>query len=124
LEALLARLTNWAGHAVKQTGWNLNPRTALSGLALVGGLALLAAFYLALSSQTAVLGRRLQELDKEYTHMVQENASLRDQIARARAVFTMTQRALTARYVTTGTVLFLPVGVDQALDQGQSPAPP
>ena len=78
----MARFANWAGHAVKQTGWNLNPRAALAGLALVGGVALLAAFYLALSSQTAVLGRRLQEMEEERAQIVRENAYLRDQIAR------------------------------------------
>ena len=105
----MTRLTNWAGHAVKQTGWDLNPRTALSGLALVGGLALLAAFYLALSSQTAVLGRNLQELEQERTEIVQENASLRDQIARARSVYTMMKRAVAVNYVTSSTILYMPI---------------
>jgi hypothetical protein len=105
----LARLTTWAGQAVKQTGWNLNPRTAFGGLALVGGLALLAAFYLALSSQTAVLGRQLQEIEATRAKIVRENASLRDQIARDVSVSELTQRAASAGFVFTGTVHFITI---------------
>ena len=120
----MARFTKWADHAVKQTGWNLDPRAALSGLALVLGLALLAAFYLALSSQTAVLGRRLQQMEEERAKMVRENAYLRDQIARTASVATLMQRALAAGYVTSGTVLFVPVTPIQVQDHEQGPAPP
>jgi hypothetical protein len=120
----LARFSRWAGHAVKHTEWNLNPRTALSGLALVGGLALLAAFYLALSSQTAVLGRRLQEMEEERVLIIRDNAYLRDQIARAASVSELMQRALVARYVTTGTVLFVPVTPARNADDDQLQAPP
>jgi cell division protein FtsB len=103
----VARFANLAGHAVKQTGWNLKPRAALSGLALVGGVALLAAFYLALSSQTAVLGRRLQEMEEERSQIVRENAYLRDEIARAASASTLLERAFASGYVTTGTVRFM-----------------
>jgi cell division protein FtsB len=120
----LARFANWAGHAVKQTGWNLNPRAALAGLALVGGVALLAAFYLALSSQTAVLGRRLQEMEEERAQIVRENAYLRDQIARAASATALMDRALTAGYVTSGTIYFIPVGQNQNLENEQAQAPP
>jgi len=103
----VARFANWAGHAVKQTGWNPKPRAALSGLALVCGIALLAAFYLALSSQTAVFGRRLQEMEEERAQIVRENAYLRDQIARAGSATVLLERAFASGYVTTGTVHFM-----------------
>ncbi len=105
----MTRLTTWAGQAVKHTGWNLNPRTAFGGLALVGGLALLAAFYLALSSQTAVLGRQLQEIEATRAKIVRENASLRDQIARDASVSKLTERAVSSGYVFTGTVHFITI---------------
>ena len=120
----MTRITAWAGHAVKQTGWTLNPRAALSGLALVLGLALLASFYLALSSQTGVLGRRLQQMEAERARIVRENAYLRDQIARTASVAKLMERALAAGYVTTGTVLFVPVAPSQGQDYEQAPAPP
>jgi len=113
----LTRFTKWAGHAVKRTGWNLHPRAALGGLALVIGLAFLAAFYLALSSQTAVLGRRLQEMEAERTMLVRENAHLRDQIARGASITALMQRAFAAGYVTTSTVLFI------AIDPTEVPQP-
>jgi hypothetical protein len=120
----LTRITEWAGHAVKRTGWNLNPRAALSGLALVGGLSLLAAFYLALSSQTAVLGRHLQEMEAARTEILRENAQLRDHIARSASVETLKQRALSAGYVTTSTVIFVPVSPSALLDSsGTAPNP-
>ena len=106
----MTRLTTWAGHAVKHTGWNLNPRAAFGGLALVSGLALLAAFYLALSSQTAVLGRQLQQLEATRVKIVRENASLMDTASRAASVSELAERAVSAGYVSSGTVLFLPTG--------------
>jgi hypothetical protein len=87
-------------------------------------LALLAAFYLALSSQTAVLGRRLQEMEAKRTLIVRENAYLRDQIARATAVSELMERALAASYVTTSTVLFVPVGPSQDRVNDGPQAPP
>lgn len=122
----MTRFTTWAGHAAKHTGWNLNPRTALSGLALVGGLALLAAFYLALSSQTAVLGRQLEEMDATRIKIVRENVSLSDQIARDASVFELAKRAVSAGYVTTGTVLFFPIAPTPRPepDGEQLPTPP
>jgi hypothetical protein len=88
------------------------------------GVALLAAFYLALSSQTAVLGRRLQQMEEERAKMVRENAYLRDQIARTASVAKLMQRALAAGYVTSGTVLFVPVASSQVQDYEQAPTPP
>lgn len=120
----MARFTEWAGHAVKETGWNLEPRTAFSGLALVGGLALLAAFYLALSSQTAVLGRSVQQMEAEHAVILRENAYLRDQIARAASAATLIERAVAAGYVTSGTVRFIPVEPDQPQRYEQPQAPP
>lgn len=105
----MTRFTKWAGHAVKQSGWRLDPRAALAGLALVAGLALLAAFYLALSSETAVLGRRLQQMEAEMEMLLRENAYLADKIAQTGSFAAMTQRALAAHFVTTETVLFVPV---------------
>ncbi len=93
-------------------------------MALLGGLALLAALYLALSSQTAVLGRRVQDLEAERALIIRENAYLRDQIARFASVSSMTLRALTEHYVTTGTVQFLPVDPEQSQDVEQSQTPP
>lgn len=120
----MTRFTEWAGHAVKRTGWNPTPRAALSGLALVGGLALMAAFYLALASQTAVLGRRLQEMEVTRVGIVRENAYLRDQIARTAAVARLRQRAIAAGFVTTGTIIFMPVEPTR-LPAGESqPVPP
>jgi hypothetical protein len=122
LEVALKRFTEWAGHAVKPEGWVIGPRTALSGLALVGGLALLAAFYLALSSHTALLGRRIQDMEEDYEALVYDNAYLRDQIARQASVDTLMDKALADGYVITGTVLFVPVaperdpGPDNVLD--------
>jgi hypothetical protein len=104
----LRRLVGWSSHGVKRSGWNIDPRTALGGLALVCGLALLAAFYLALSSQTAMLGRHLQEVEASRAMMMRENAYLRDQIARTASVAQLRQRALAAGFVTTGTVIFVP----------------
>ena len=120
----MTRFTRWAGHAVKATGWNLSARAALSGLALVGGLALLAAFYLALSSQTAVLGRHLQDLQSMQVETLQENADLRDQIARASSAINLMHRALAAGFVPTGTVLFMPVAPDQSRGFALSQTPP
>jgi hypothetical protein len=87
----------------------MNRRTALGALALVTGLALLAAFYLAISSQTAVLGRRLQKLESERATLQRENAYLRDYLARESSFAAMKQRALADQFVTTGTVLFVPI---------------
>jgi cell division protein FtsB len=121
----VARFANWAGHAVKQRGWNLNLRAALGGLALVGGVALLAAFYLALSSQTAVLGRRLQSMEEERAQLVRQNAYLRDQIARSASGATLIERAFASGYVTTGTIHFISVGPpDLNLEMNQVQAPP
>lgn len=114
----MTRLTTWAGHAVKHTGWDLNPRAAFGGLALVGGLALLAAFYLALSSQTAVLGRQLQEMEATRVKIVRENASLMDQVSRAASVSDLTNRAVSAGYVSTGTVLFFPTASTPRPERG------
>lgn len=113
------RLTRWAGHGIKRGGWNLDPRAALSGLALVSGLALMAAFYLALASQTAVLGRHLQEMEATRVVVVRENAHLRDQIARTASVAQLRQRAIAAGFVTSGTVVFLPVDLDWLLSIGE-----
>ena len=120
----MARFTDWAGHAVKQTGWNLNPRAALGGLALVGGVALLAAFYLALSSETAVLGRRLQEMEEERAQIVRDNAYLRDQIARASSASALMERALSYGYVSTGTVRFIYVEPELKLQGDRAQPPP
>jgi hypothetical protein len=120
----VARFTKWAGQAVRQKGWNLNPRAALSGMALVGGLSLLAAFYLALSSQTAVLGRRLQDMELERTNILRENAYLRDQIARTVSVENMRQRAFAANFVTSGTVVFVPIPLPEDMyDESVQTAP-
>jgi hypothetical protein len=89
----------------------------MGGLALVIGLAFLASFYLALSSQTSVLGRRLQQMEAERAMLVREDAHLRDQIARAASVTTLMQRAVAAGYVTTGTVVFLPIDPIEVLEQ-------
>ena len=120
----MASLTRWAGHAVKRRGWNLNPRAALSGLALAGALGLLAALYLALASQTAVLGRRLQEMEAERADVLRENAYLRDQIARFSSVRALRERAVAAGFVSTGTVIFVPVESDGLLAPGEQDAPP
>ena len=120
----MTRFVEWASHGVKRTGWDIDPRTALSGLALVGGLALLAAFYLALSSQTAVLGRRLQEMEASRMMLVRENAHLQDQIARTASVARLRQRAVAAGFVITGTVVFMPIDPGQFLDTEQGQAPP
>jgi hypothetical protein len=118
-EERLIRLTEWAGHGVKRTGWNLDPRAAFSGLALVSGLALMAAFYLALSSQTAVLGRHLQEMEATRSVIVRENAHLHDQIARTASVSQLRQRAIAAGFITSGTIVFLPISPTQFLDDLQ-----
>ena len=115
----MTRLGKWAGHGVKRTGWNLDPRAAFSGLALVSGLALMAAFYLALASQTAVLGRHLQEMEATRVVVVRENAHLRDQIARTASVGQLRQRAVAAGFVASGTVVFLPVDPTWFLDIAQ-----
>lgn len=120
----MTRFYEWASHAVKETGWNLEPRTALSGLVLVGGLAFLAAFYLALSSQTAMLGRHLQDMEAEQTVVLRENAYLRDQIARTASSSALMQGALSAGFVTTGTVRFIPIVPDSLQGYEQSQAPP
>lgn len=109
----MRRFVGWSSHGVKRRGWNIDPRTALSGLALVCGVALLAAFYLALSSQTAMLGRHLQEAEATRAMMMHDNAYLRDQIARTASIVRLRQRALVAGFVTTGTVVFVPVIGDQ-----------
>jgi hypothetical protein len=115
----LTRFTEWAGHGVKRTGWNLDPRAAFSGLALVSGLALMAAFYLALSSQTAVLGRHLQEMEATRSVIVRENAHLYDQIARTASVSQLRQRAIAAGFITSGTIVFLPISPTKFLDDLQ-----
>jgi hypothetical protein len=55
---------------------------------------------------------------------VRENAYLRDEIARTASVATLMQRALAAGYVTSGTVLFVPVAPSQVHDAEQAPASP
>ena len=70
---------------------------------------LLAFFYLALSSHTAVLGRRVQKMEMERTAMVIDNAHLYDQIVRAASATELMHRALAAGFVTTGTVRFVPI---------------
>jgi hypothetical protein len=90
----------------------------------VGGVALLAAFYLALSSQTAVFGRRLQEMEEERAQIVRENAYLRDQIARAASASTMLERAFAAGYVTTGTVHFMSLVPAMMPEAGLEQPPP
>jgi hypothetical protein len=105
----LTTFAKWAGHAVKRAGWKLEPRAALGILALVAGLMLLAFFYLALSSQTAVLGRRVQKMEVERTELVIDNAHLYDQIVRAASATELMHRALAAGYVTSGSVRFVPI---------------
>ncbi len=114
-------MARWVEQAVRRRGWNLNPRAALSGLALVGALALLAAFYLALSSKTAVLGRHLQELEAQRAAIVRENAHLRDAIGRAASAQEMQRRALAAGFVTTGTVVFVPVALPDPAVEASPP---
>ena len=121
-EDTLKGFTGWSTHGVKRSGRKIGPRTALSGLALVGGLALMAAFYLALASQTAVLGRHLQEMEATRAALVRENAALRDQVARAASVGNLRQRAIAAGFVTSGTVVFIDVpllDLDVSLLDGQ-----
>jgi len=120
----LAGLTRWAGHAVKRRGWNLNPRAVLGGLALVGALGLLAALYLALASQTAVLGRRLQEMEAERSEIARENAFLQDHIARLASIESLRERALAAGFVATGTVVFVPIEPRVSATSGEQNAPP
>jgi len=86
-------LHQWASHGIKRTGWEMDPTTALSGLALLVGLVLMAAFYLALSSQTAVLGRRLEALESQREALQREIARLEVEIAQARSATVMMQRA-------------------------------
>ena len=117
------RLTEWAGHGVKRTGWNLDPRAAFSGLALVCGLALMAAFYLALASQTAVLGRHLQEMEATRVVLVRENARLYDQIARTASVSQLRQRALAAGFVPGEDIVFLPIDTTMVPETEQQPTP-
>jgi hypothetical protein len=93
-------------------------------LALVGGLALLAAFYLALTSHTAVLGRRLQDMEMEQEAIVHENAYLRDQIARAASAATLMTRALAGNFVITGTVRFVPIAPNSVQGYEQLRTPP
>jgi hypothetical protein len=96
----------------------------MGGLALVGALGLLAALYLALASQTAVLGRRLQEMEVERSEIVRENAFLQDQIARLASVESMRARALGAGFVATGTVIFVPVDPGISVIAGEQNTPP
>lgn len=117
------RLTSWSSHGVKRTGWNLDSRAALSALALVIGLSLLAGFYLTLASHTAMLGRRLQHLEAERATIVRENAHLQDQIARSASAMSMRQRAIAAGYVTTGTVVFIPIDVLPVQDDERQEPP-
>ncbi len=117
------RLTEWTGHGVKRTGWNLDPRAAFSGLALVCGLALMAAFYLALASQTAVLGRHLQEMEATRVVLVRENARLYDQIARAGSVSQLRQRALAAGFAPGENIVFLPIDTTEVVQAEQQPTP-
>ena len=117
------RLAEWAGHGVKRTGWNLDPRAAFSGLALVCGLALMAAFYLALASQTAVLGRHLQEMEATRVVLVRENARLYDQISRAGSVAQLRQRALAAGFVLGENIVFLPFDTTEVVQAEQQPTP-
>ena len=85
---------------------------------------LLASFYLLLSSQTAVLGRRVQKMEVERTEMVIDNAHLRDQIARAASAAELMQRALAAGFVTTGTVRFVTIVSNELQGFEQSQAVP
>lgn len=101
--------TGWNTHGVKRSGQKIGPRAALSGLALVGGLALMAAFYLALASQTAVMGRHLQEMEATRAALMRENAALREQVAHAASVSRLRQRAVAAGFVSSGTVVFIDV---------------
>jgi hypothetical protein len=87
---------------------------------LVCGVAFLAAFYLVLASQTAMLGRHLQEMEATRATIVRENASLLDRIAREASAARMRQRAFAAGFVTTGTVIFVPFDPSQY----QSTGPP
>ncbi len=117
------RLTEWDGHGVRRTGRNLDPRAAFGGLALVCGLALMAAFYLALASQTAVLGRDLQELEATRVVFVRENARLYDQVARAASVSQLRQRALAAGFVPGVDIVFLPIDTTRVPEPEQQPTP-
>jgi hypothetical protein len=89
----------------------LDPKTGLSGLALVCGLGLLAAFYLAISSQTAVLGRDLQELEATKSALIWDNDELRQQIALNASIIDLQERALGLGFVPAENVLFLNVPV-------------
>ncbi len=103
----MTRIAEWASHGLKRTGWNLDPKTGLSGLALVCGLGLLAAFYLAISSQTAVLGRDLQELEAAKSALVWDNAELEQQIALSASVVDLQKRAVELGFAPAENVLFL-----------------
>jgi len=71
-----------------------------------------------------VLGRRLQEMEEERAVIVRENAYLQDQIARNSSVTVLWQRALEAGYVTTGTLVFIPVEPIEGLFSRIPNAPP
>ena len=122
-------LHQWASHGIKRTGWEMDPTTALSGLALLVGLVLLAAFYLALSSQTAVLGRRLEALESRREALQREIARLEVEIARARSATVMEQRAQEMGFRPAQEVRFLKVprwsalAAQAAQEDEQSPPP-
>jgi hypothetical protein len=62
-------------------------------------------------------------MERDLAQTVRENASLRVQIAHDAGGAQLMERALDAGYVTTGTVLFLPVtrARDQEIEHPQAP---
>ena len=89
----MSELTQWVRHGIKRGRFEMSPRMVIGVFILVIVLALAAALYLMLVSQTAARGRHIEQLQAELARLQRENAQLEVDIAREGAISRLIQRA-------------------------------
>ena len=97
----------WVTHGIKRGRLEVSSRIAFYLFAPVVALALVAALYLMLISQTAARGRHIEQLRTELFRLQRENEQLEVEIAREGSVSDLWQRAVELNLVPAEQVEFL-----------------
>jgi len=83
----------WVTHGIKRGRHDVGPRAVLCLFTLVVVLALVAALYLTLVSQTAARGRHIEQLREELFRLRRENEQLEVEIAEEGSIERLRERA-------------------------------
>jgi cell division protein FtsL len=83
----------WVTHGFKRGRFELNSRAAVAIFAIVVALTLVTSLYLALVSQTAAQGRRIEQLQAEVFRLQRENERTMVEIAQESAIPRLMSRA-------------------------------